>query len=471
MKKIDIKSMSVRDWIKFGVYALGLTLFSLWVDSVWVFLLCFALLFDAFFTKIIRWRWWESSPNATLRSAMKLVEDVVTVLIAVHLINLFVFQQFKIPTSSLEKTCLVGDHLYVSKLSYGPRIPMTPIAFPLFHNMFPWGSKSYLDKPQWQYRRAKGLGQVERGDIVVFNFPAGDTVALKMPNPDYYTLIHQYGRDVVHGDRYAFGEVVYRPVDMRDHYVKRCVGMPGDSLMVRDNVLYINGQVYEDPEYIQYNYFVQTDGTCFSEADLESLGISVDDRMMLDGRMPEYAGLFGTLQLDTIAPQSFGVVYHFPLTAEMKDRMSKMAGVRKIVIEPTPTSQAFPTYPLTVDLGWSRDSYGPVFIPRKGATVHLTPENLALYERCIRNFEGHTLTVNDGGIYIDGVMTDTYTFAMDYYFMMGDNRHNSADSRAWGFVPEDHVVGKPLFVWLSLDKDKSLFDGGIRWGRFFTRPK
>ncbi|WP_278833294.1 signal peptidase I, partial [Porphyromonas cangingivalis] len=139
--------------------------------------------------------------------------------------------------------------------------------------------------------------------------------------------------------------------------------------------------------------------------------------------------------------------------------------------EPTPTAENFPIYPLVMDTGWTRDNFGPIFIPKKGATIHITPENLPLYERCIRNFEGHTLAVKEGRIFIDGIASDTYTFAMDYYFMMGDNRHNSADSRTWGFVPEDHIVGKPLFVWLSLDKDKSLFGGGIRWNRFFTIPK
>ena len=471
MNKIDFKNISRKTWLRFALYTIMLILFTIWVDSFWVFLIIFPILFDAFFTKVIRWRWWEDHPNSTLRSTMKWVEDLVSVLILVHLLHLFVFQQFKIPTSSLEKTCLVGDHLYVSKLSYGPRIPMTPIAFPLMHNMSPWGSKSYLDTPQWGYRRAKGLGNVERGDIVVFNFPAGDTVALKKPEIDYYSLVLQHGRENVRTNKAIFGDVVYRPVDMRDHYVKRCVGMPGDSLMIRENALFINGKRTEDPEYIQYNYFVQTDGTFLSEDELSELGVSLDDQMALDGRATVYAELFASMHLDTISPQNYGIVYHFPLTKEMKEKLSKRAGVRKIVIEPTPTAENFPIYPLVMDTGWTRDNFGPIFIPKKGATIHITPENLPLYERCIRNFEGHTLAVKEGRIFIDGIASDTYTFAMDYYFMMGDNRHNSADSRTWGFVPEDHIVGKPLFVWLSLDKDKSLFGGGIRWNRFFTIPK
>ncbi|MDO4770810.1 signal peptidase I [Porphyromonas sp.] len=471
MKKIDFKSLGWKKLTKFVILAIALLLFSVWVNSIWVFIIISPLLFDGYFTKFINWRWWQSHPNSSLRYAMKWVEDIVVVLVLVHMLNLFVFQQFKIPSSSLEKTCLVGDHLYVSKLSYGPRVPMTPFAFPLVHNMFPWGMKSYLDKPQLEYNRAKGLGSVERGDIVVFNFPAGDTVALQVPNPDYYTLVHQFGREHVHRNRQRFGEIVHRPVDMRDHYVKRCVGMPGDSLEIKNNVLFINGQRSEDPEHLQYNYFIQTDGSFFSESELDDLGVSVDDRMVLDGREPAYAELFASMSLDTIAPNSFGTVYHFPLTREMKEKLEKRTGVRKVVVEPTPTAQDFPTYPLTVDKGWTRDNYGPIFIPKKGVTIHLNLENLPIYERCIRNFEGHTLSIKEGRIFIDGAATDTYTFAMDYYFMMGDNRHNSADSRAWGFVPEDHIVGKPLFVWLSIDKDKPLFGGGIRWSRFFSVPK
>lgn len=471
MNKIDLKNISTRTWIKFAILTIATILFSIWVDSFWVPVIVLPILFDAYFTKLINWRWWEKHPNSTLRNTMKWIEDIVVVLFAVHLLNIFVFQQFKIPSSSLEKTCLVGDHLFVSKLSYGPRIPMTPVAFPLVHNMFPWGGKAYLDKPQWEYKRIKGLSSVKAGDIVVFNFPAGDTVALNKPNPDYYNLVKQHGRDQVRGDKAYFGKVVYRPVDMRDHYVKRCVGMPGDSLMIRENALFINGKRSEDPKFMQLNYFVQTDGTQLSAELFDKLDISPDDRLMLQGDEPAYADLFRSLNLDSIAPSSYGIVYHFPLTKEMKESLSKQPGVVKIVVEPSPTTRDFPTYPLDMETGWTRDNYGPIYIPKKGATIHITPENLPLYERCIRNYEGHDLVVKEGRIYIDGVASDTYTFGMDYYFMLGDNRHRSADSRAWGFVPEDHIVGKPIFVWLSLDKDKGLFSGKIRWDRFFTVPK
>lgn len=470
-RKVDWKSIPLKSWIKLGVFTILLIFFSLWLDTPWVFVLLFPLFFDVYVTKYIPWRWWERSSNATLRYAMKWVEDIVVVLLLIQVLNVFIFQQFKIPTSSLEKTCLVGDHLFVSKLSYGPRIPYTPIAFPLVHNTFPWGGKAYIETPHRLYKRAKGFGEVKRNDIVVFNFPAGDTVPLKVQNPDYYTLVKQYGRERVWGDERTFGEVVYRPVDMREHYVKRCIGMPGDSLMVRQNEVYINSQRITPPTHLQLNYFVQTDGSPLAEPVLEDLGISLDDRLVLNGNQGEYNSLFRQLKLDSIAPNSFGLVYHFPLTAEMKKKVEHIKGVRKVVVEPDPTRQDFPTYPLEGVGNWTRDNYGPIWIPQKGATIPITLETLPVYERCIRNYEGHELYVKDGRIYIDGIASDTYTFGMNYYFMMGDNRHNSADSRAWGFVPEDHIVGKPLVVWLSLDKDKPLFGGRIRWGRFFTVPR
>lgn len=471
MKKIDFKAVPKKNLIYFVIWAITILLFSVWVGSAWIAIILLPLFFDGYITKLIPWRWWEKSESKTLRSTMKLVEDIVVVLLLVHVLNLFIFQQFKIPTSSLEKTNLVGDQLFVNKLTYGPRVPMTPISFPLLHNQFPWGGKAYLDKPHLKYKRMKGLREIRRNDIVVFNFPAGDTVPLKVTNPDYYTLVHLYGRARIHSDETTFGKVVYRPVDMRDHYVKRLVGMPGDTLQLIRNDLFINGEKQPFPEKAQLNYFVQTNGSYFGEEELMDLGIAKDDILLLNGQDVAYTPLFrDLLRLDSLSHNDYGIVYHFPLTGEMREKLSKHSIVRNIVTEPTPTKEEFSTFPLGVDNRWLRDNYGPIWIPKKGATIRLTADNLPIYERCIRNFEGHTLEVRNGTIFIDSEPTDSYTFGMDYYFMMGDNRHNSADSRAWGFVPEDHIVGTPLFVWLSTDKDKPLFGGRIRWNRFFINP-
>ena len=453
--KIDWKGVSKRQWIKAAIWAIVILLFSIWVSNAWFFLIVYPFIFDIYITHFIPWRWWEKSSNSIVKGVMGLVEDLIVVLIIVHFLNLFVFQQFKIPSGSLEKTALIGDHLFVSKLSYGPRVPMTPLAFPLFHNQFPGGGKAYLDQPQWKYHRLKGFGKVKMNDIVVFNFPVGDTVALNVTNPDYYTLKKQYGRERIWSDKRTFGEVVYRPVDMRDHYVKRAVGMPGDSLQIINNSLYINGQLMKEPEKLQYNYFVETNGNHFSAKELQDLGINEDDIVLLSNQ----TFAFGN---DTLGVS--GTLYHFPLTKAMREKLERHSIVKKIIIEPSPSPDQFYTFPIDMETGWTRDNYGPLWIPKKGATIYLTPENLELYKRCIVNYEGHDLVVKDHIVYIDGIASDTYTFEMDYYWMMGDNRHNSLDSRSWGFVPEDHIVGKPMFVWLSWDKDKK----GIRWSRFFS---
>jgi len=227
----------------------------------------------------------------------------------------------------------------------------TPFSFPLVQNTFPIiNTKSYFDWPQWDYKRLKGFGNVKRNDIVVFNFPAGDTIALKMQKTDYYTLVQQYGRSEVWNNKNTFGDIIYRPVDKKENYVKRCIGLPGNT-------------------------------------------------------------------------------------------------------------------------GWTRDNYGPIWIPKKGATIKLTPENVALYKRCIVNYERNTLKEENEKYYINDKPKTTYTFKYNYFWMMGDNRHNSADSRSWGFVPEDHVVGKPMAIWLSIDKDRNWFDGHIRWNRLFNWVK
>lgn len=471
MKKIDIdlKKIPLHSWVWVIIYAIITLGLSIWTGNFWIFILAFPILFDICITHIIPWRWWEKSKSKALKSTMKLLEDLVVVLIAVHIMNVFIFQNFRIPSSSLEKTYLVGDFLFVSKVTYGPRTPMTPVAFPLFHNQFPLGlGKTYFSKPQWKYKRLKGLRDIKLYDIVVFNFPAGDTIANKILNPDYYSLIKQHGRDVVLNNERTFGKIDYRPVDMRDHYVKRVVGMPGDSLQIKDNDLYLNGIKQQRPKEMQLNYFVQTDGAFFTKKEIKEFGLRKDDVILLSGQDQNYSELFQYhLKLDSVDANGYGTVYHFPLTDSMRDKIAKHSAVKNIVLEPSPDNFSSPVYPLTIDLGWTRDNYGPIWIPKKDETIRLTPENIEIYARCIRNYEGHDLVVKDGKAFIDGIASDTYTFTMDYYWMMGDNRHRSADSRSWGFVPEDHVVGTPLFVWLSWDKDYNR----IRWNRFFTLPK
>jgi signal peptidase I len=367
---------------------------------------------------------------------------------------------------------------------------MTPLSFPLVQNTFPGiNTNSYLEKPQVKYKRMKGLDTIARNDIVVFNFPAGDTIALKMQNPDYYTicyreglayvinylqkeptpeLCYQYGRELVRSKSAQYGKIMYRPVDRRENYVKRCVGLPGDVLQIINNQIYVNGKAQPKFPGIQFNYFVQTDGTRLSQNALDKLNISMDDFREVNAAYE--SELVKSLGLNPNFP-----IYHFPLTAESYQKLRNTIGVTKIVIEPDWAYVYYrndqDVYPLGGGKKWTRDNYGPIYIPKKGSTIALNDSTMPVYERCIKNYEGNNLEVKNGQYFINGKRATTYTFKMDYYWMMGDNRHNSADSRYWGFVPEDHIVGRPLFVWLSLNKDKSLMDGKIRFNRFFKNAR
>lgn len=461
MKKIEKKQ-----YIKFAIAAVLYGLFILWMQNGWL-ALGYILLADIYLTKYIPWGAWKKTNNPTLKSIYDWIDDIIFALVAVYFINLFIFQNYQIPSSSLEKSLLVGDYLFVSKVSYGPRVPNTPLSFPLVQNTLPiLNCKSYLDWPSWDYKRVAGLGQIQRNDIVVFNFPAGDTVATLQQNPDYYTLVQMYGREAVRMNKQSFGEIIYRPVDKRENYVKRCVGLPGDSLSIRNNQVYINGKAAQNPKNMQLNYFVETE-TPLTETMFRNWGVSRDDYMPYGQPCtvtdPETLSFLG---FQPNANGAYNLVYRFPMTEAMVAQVKKLPSVKKVIVEPEIIGGTM-YYPVDYDNGWTRDNYGPIWIPKRGATIELTPENLALYHRCIKNYEHNELEEKDGVVYINGEKATTYTFQYDYYWMMGDNRHNSADSRSWGFVPEDHIVGKPIMIWLSLDKDRSLFDGGIRWNRLF----
>ena len=431
--KDRINEVTRGGWIRAGIWCTLYVVFVFWVawgdwkSLGWLVLL--PLIVDAFTTKYINYGWWRKYKDTkpALYTLCSWIDAIVFALVAVYFINLYIFQNYQIPSSSLEKTLRVGDFLYVSKMAYGARVPQTPLSMPLMQHTFPaWlgGGKSYLDKPHWDYKRLAGWTSPQKGDIVVFNFPAGDTVCSKMQNPDYYTLRHYYGEALIKNRKDVFGEIIARPVDRRENYVKRCVGTPGDSLRIIDNVIYVNGEREPEREGLQLNYFVQTDGHLFSAKYLEKLGISVADRVQVDA-----------------------TTWHFPLTQAMKAEIEKNPHVLAIAIEPE--EQGGAVYPLGHN-EWTRDNYGPIYIPKKGDRILITEENYWIYKRIADAYEFKPIAIGE-----------EYEFEMDYYWMMGDNRHNSADSRFWGFVPEDHVVGRPVFIWLSLDKDNHK----IRWNR------
>lgn len=281
-----------------------------------------------------------------------------------------------------------------------------------------------------------------------------------------YDLYYNAGRNLIRTNPQMYGDIVVRPVDRRENYVKRCVGLPGDTLQIKDTQVYIDGKAIENPEDMQLNYFVQTTGPYIPENMFRELGISNDDQILMTDDFNYEEGLM-QMGLDRRDAQGrLTPVYHLPLTKKMYDTLiGNKKLISRIVMEPENLSGQM--YPQNLHTKWTRDNYGPIWIPEKGATITLTKDNLPVYERCIVAYEDNTLEQKPDGIYINGEKTDTYTFKLDYYWMMGDNRHNSLDSRYWGFVPEDHVVGKPIVVWLSLDKDRGWFDGKIRWNRIF----
>ena len=449
-------------WIRFAIVAAIYIAWVIWLGSWWV-ILFLPLLADIYLTGYIPWTWWKRCKNPVVRYIMGWVDAIIYALVLVYFIFIYIGQNYQIPSSSLEKTLLVGDYLWVNKMIYGPRVPNTPLHFPLAQHTIPvLNCKSYIDWPQWDYHRLKGFRNVELYDIVVFNYPAGDTVALKMQNPDYYTLceIEPGGRAAIHANKEKYGDIVYRPVDRRENYVKRCVGLPGDTLQIKDNIIYLDGKPLDEPKNVQFNYYVQTDGRAIDDATWDWLGISRDDQLVVPITQPNEK--FGAMSIGlTVNPDgTVPPVYQLPLTAEMRDKLRKLTWVVNIV--PVPVREMINVYPINHDYGWTRADYGPVWIPKKGATLDLTLANLPIYERVIKNYEGNALEVRDGKIYINGSEATSYTFKMDYYWMMGDNRDMSADSRYWGFVPEDHIVGSPMFVIISIDKDK-----GVRWNRFF----
>lgn len=450
-------------WVRFGIETLIFILWVIWLGNPWVLLLL-PLLFDIYITGYIPFTWWKKSKSKVTRTVMSWVDAIVYALILVYLVFTFVGQNYEIPSSSLEKSLLVGDYLWVNKMAYGPRVPMTPLHFPLVQNTFPViNTKSYIEWPQWRYHRLKGLGNVKTGDIVVFNFPAGDTVATKMQNPDFYTLVKYFGRDVVMNNPGQFGEIVYRPVDRRENYVKRAVGLPGETLKIVNGDIFINGKKQPQPANVQFNYLFQTVRP-LTDADWERYKISRDDVAQALVQPDPAEAVNWTQAGFDLSALAASPIYHLPLTAKTVDELKKSGLLKVLVREPAPAGEFL--FPDGLSENWTRQDYGPVMIPRKGMTVKLTPENWPMYERVIRNYEYHTDSyVKDGRVYIDGKPADSYTFEMDYYFMMGDNRDCSLDSRYWGFVPEDHIVGKPMRVLISFDKDKSLFNGGIRWDR------
>ncbi len=452
-----LRAIRATRWVRFGLVALIYILWVIWMGNPWL-LLVLPLLFDIYITSYIPLTWWKSSKSKGTRMLMSWVDAIVYALVLVYFVFAFIGQNYKIPSSSLEKTLLVGDFLWVNKAVYGPRVPQTPLHFPLAQHTLPVvGTKSYSDLIQLDYHRLPGLREVERYDIVVFNAPCADTVALKVPEPDYYHLVEllEQEKGVPDGRAYIaqnpdiFGEVVVRPVDRRENFVKRAVGLPGDRIRIADDIVYINGKPLAEPKYVQHNYIVPVNSPV-SPQQWQEAGVTMAD-----------AGVGP--QTEPSLPYQF---YNVPLTAESLAKVRTFPQVAGEIQRLSALTQPLTTgiFPVGEGLGWSLRDMPEFWIPRRGVTLHLTQENLPVYRRAIEAYEGNRVDVKEGRIYINGEPAEYYTFKLDYYWMMGDNRDNSSDSRFWGFVPEDHIVGTPMAVLISFDGEQSGL-GAIRWNR------
>ena len=376
---------------------------------------------DVLFWETISWQFWKKKKKKAKKKKSEVrswIDAIGFAVIAATILRTFLIEAYTIPTSSMEKSMLIGDFLFVSKVAYGPRVPITPIAFPLVHHTMPIGNgKSYTEAVKLPYHRMKGLGKIERNDCVVFNWPA---------------------------------ETLGRPIDKKENYVKRCVGVPGDKIELIDAQLMVNDAPQQEPEGMkkQWHYDISTKGT------------GLNNRILYE-KYDITEGGYGRNRNEynlTLTNESHNVIKNFSNVTSIKKRTESRGLHAKYI------------FPHDEKLKWNVDNYGPITVPAAGETVIITTENLSIYKDIIERYENNKLEVVAGDIYINDKLATTYTFAMDYFWMMGDNRHNSADSRFWGFVPENHIVGKALFVWMSWDKNAKGLKK-IRWNRLFSSVK
>ena len=381
-----------------------------------------------------------NQPTKKKSKSREWADAIVFAVVAATIIRVFFIEAYTIPSGSMEKSLLVGDFLFVSKINYGARIPMTPVAFPFAHHTMPiTNTKAYWDGVQWKYRRLPGFQDIKRNDVVVFNFPEGDTVALEAQDDNYYQMLLR--GDTREGIRSRL-TVVDRPVDKRENFIKRCIAIAGDTVSMKNGLVSVNGKAEPLVGTGGFGYNVE-----FTTADVN-------------------VKLFEDMGFKT-AVTALPNIYRFEGTPDLIKELKKSPYVKAVTEELTPADYYdVSIFPHDRNRGWNLDNYGPIVVPKAGLTVNLDSASMLIYERSIRIYEGNKLEKVGTDWILNGKKATTYTFKMNYYWMMGDNRHQSADSRYWGFVPEDHIVGKALFIWMSLDSEGS-FLNKIRWNRIF----
>jgi len=461
-----MKNIFQNKWFSFSIVAICYTLWVIWLGNYW-WLFGLIIVFDLYISKKVPWAFWKivQPKNKFQKWLLGWVDAIIFAVIAASFIRLFFFEAYTIPTSSMEGSLLVGDFLFVSKCNYGPRTQMTPLSFPFVHHSMPGSNnmkKSFSDSWQIPYKRLAGFETISNDDIVVFNFPEGDTVILTRQAQSFYQIKRdfphytpmnaadyrryeqlqtQYSNpeDVFYA--YFQDSIIYRPVDKRENYIKRCVAIPGDTLEVREGNVFINGKEQAPIEGKQFRYLIEVEGRRIRR--MQELGIRE--------YMETQNGYLAILNKEQHTKLST-----FKVVTDIQRFQQRVEGQWM--------SNCFPHHP---NYRWNKDFMGPFVIPKAGTTIKISTQNIPLYTRIIEVYEGNSLEIRENDIYINGELATEYTFKMDYYWMMGDNRDNSQDSRFWGPVPHDHIVGKAVLIWLSLD-DKGVFPFNIRWSRLFS---
>ncbi len=429
-------------WFWFATILLILLVIAISIGR-WFLLLLALPIFDAMFTRFFNWEL--ITPKVKIKIPF-VISLLLWIIVSGFILRTFFIDSLAVMTPGMQPSLARGDHILSSKLHYGARLPITPINFPLAHHYLPFSRcrKSYTTAIELDYHRLRGTKKIQRGDLISYNFPEGDSVICGVETMSYYALKRL---------KESKGELVrkeflhYRPIDRREMEISRCIGLPGDTIVIKQKEVRVNGKI-ASYGLVRYDYLVELSEGQLSRSFLAKLGLEQADI--------------------TIFPE---LGYALPLFPDQVQLVASRPQVKSVT--PYTISEGkgnLQIFPHTSKQLWNRDNFGPLIIPRKGMTVNLTIENLPFYKRIISNYEKSTLKVIDGVIFINGSPTNEYVIKQNYFFMLGDNRHHSRDSRHWGFLPEDHIIGKPLFIWLSLRNDVV---NGFKpnWNRFFRLPK